>query len=207
MIFEALQSELFRFKFHSLDSKILKFPEFNLLMEQNPQVFSTHKDSELVASQNDFLASRLQKSFIYENSYSPDVFIRRLPGLSEPSLQQLWQQADILDCNEMTDSTILVIISKPDFDLTQDDLERAKLNLENGHSLVIFKDDKNHEIGIVVRSSIACNDEDFLSQRDKANQQILKQKTPVEWLSWYKNMSGWFPICIFKLKNQYSIFL
>ena len=32
MIFEALQSELFRFKFHSLGSKILKFPEFNLTM-------------------------------------------------------------------------------------------------------------------------------------------------------------------------------
>ena len=30
MIFEALQSELFRFKFHSLASNILKFPEFNL---------------------------------------------------------------------------------------------------------------------------------------------------------------------------------
>ena len=32
MIFKALQSELFRFKFHSLSSKILKIPEFNLLM-------------------------------------------------------------------------------------------------------------------------------------------------------------------------------
>ena len=32
MIFEALQSELFRFKFHSLSSKILKFPEFNLFI-------------------------------------------------------------------------------------------------------------------------------------------------------------------------------
>ena len=32
IIFEALQSELFRFKFHSLSSKILKFPEFNRLM-------------------------------------------------------------------------------------------------------------------------------------------------------------------------------
>jgi len=30
MIFEALQFELFRFKFHSLGSKILKFPGFNL---------------------------------------------------------------------------------------------------------------------------------------------------------------------------------
>ena len=30
MIFGALQSELFRFKTHSLGSKILKFPEFNL---------------------------------------------------------------------------------------------------------------------------------------------------------------------------------
>ena len=30
MIFEALQSELFRFKFHSLSSKILKIPEFSL---------------------------------------------------------------------------------------------------------------------------------------------------------------------------------
>ena len=32
MIFEALQSEQFRFKFYSLGSKILKFPEFNLLI-------------------------------------------------------------------------------------------------------------------------------------------------------------------------------
>ena len=28
--FEALQSEIFRFKFHSLGSEILKIPEFNL---------------------------------------------------------------------------------------------------------------------------------------------------------------------------------
>ena len=33
MIFEALQSKLFIFKFHSLGSKILKFPEFNLGMD------------------------------------------------------------------------------------------------------------------------------------------------------------------------------
>ena len=32
MIFGALQFELFRFKIHSLGSKILKFPEFNLSM-------------------------------------------------------------------------------------------------------------------------------------------------------------------------------
>ena len=32
MIFEALQFEIFRFKFHSLGSRILKFPEFNLPM-------------------------------------------------------------------------------------------------------------------------------------------------------------------------------
>ena len=32
MIFGALQFELFRFKIHSLGSKILKFPEFNLRM-------------------------------------------------------------------------------------------------------------------------------------------------------------------------------
>ena len=32
MIFEALQSELFRFKFQRLSSKILKFPEFNLFI-------------------------------------------------------------------------------------------------------------------------------------------------------------------------------
>ena len=30
MIFEALQSDIFRFKFHLLGSKILKIPEFNL---------------------------------------------------------------------------------------------------------------------------------------------------------------------------------
>ena len=32
MIFEALQSELFRFKFHAPSLKILKIPEFNLAM-------------------------------------------------------------------------------------------------------------------------------------------------------------------------------
>ena len=32
MIFEALQSALFGFNFHSLSSKTLKIPEFNLLM-------------------------------------------------------------------------------------------------------------------------------------------------------------------------------
>ena len=32
-IFEALQSDLFRFKFHSLGLKILKIPEFNLFYE------------------------------------------------------------------------------------------------------------------------------------------------------------------------------
>ena len=38
MFFQALQSELFRFKFHSLGSKILKIPEFNLLMYKIPAV-------------------------------------------------------------------------------------------------------------------------------------------------------------------------
>ena len=33
MTFEALQSELVRFKFHSLGSKIQKFPEFNLYID------------------------------------------------------------------------------------------------------------------------------------------------------------------------------
>ena len=32
MIFEALQSELFRFKFHAPSLKILKIPEFNLMI-------------------------------------------------------------------------------------------------------------------------------------------------------------------------------
>ena len=32
MIFEALQSELLDFKFHSWNSKILKIPEFNLAL-------------------------------------------------------------------------------------------------------------------------------------------------------------------------------
>ena len=35
MIFDALQSEFFRFKFHSLSSNILKLPEFNLIIRQN----------------------------------------------------------------------------------------------------------------------------------------------------------------------------
>ena len=39
MIFEALQSELFRFKFHSLSSKILKIPEFSLLIRWRYNLF------------------------------------------------------------------------------------------------------------------------------------------------------------------------
>ena len=35
MIFEALHFELFRFKFYSLSSKILKIPEFNLYIKLN----------------------------------------------------------------------------------------------------------------------------------------------------------------------------
>ena len=37
MIFEALQFELFRFNFHSMSSKILKIPEFNLNMDDNQE--------------------------------------------------------------------------------------------------------------------------------------------------------------------------
>ena len=33
MVFEALQSELFRFKIHTLTSKIIKIPEFNLFIK------------------------------------------------------------------------------------------------------------------------------------------------------------------------------
>ena len=39
MIFKALQSELFRFKFHSLSSKILKIPEFSLLIRWRYNLF------------------------------------------------------------------------------------------------------------------------------------------------------------------------
>ena len=35
MIFETLQSQLIRFKFHSLGSKLQKIPEFNLFMSEN----------------------------------------------------------------------------------------------------------------------------------------------------------------------------
>ena len=49
-IFEALQFELFRLKLHSLGSKILKFPEFNLHMSEiqvqtNTYQFSTETSS------------------------------------------------------------------------------------------------------------------------------------------------------------------
>ena len=37
MIFEALRSELFRFKFNALSSKILKIPEFNLTIDPPPR--------------------------------------------------------------------------------------------------------------------------------------------------------------------------
>ena len=153
------------------------------------RVFSTHKDSELVASQNDYLASRLQKLFIYENSYSPDVFIRRFSGLSEPgsNLQQVWKQINLLDCSRITERTILVFISKPDYELTQDDLVRAKMNFKNGGNIVIFNNGINKDIGFAVSGRAACQDKEFLTQL-KANHQILKQKSPLEWLSWYKNM-------------------
>ena len=43
MFFQALQSELFRFKFHSLESKIQKIPEFNLIIcnlsRKLPEIF------------------------------------------------------------------------------------------------------------------------------------------------------------------------
>ena len=47
-IFEALQSELFRLKFHAPSSKILKAPEFNLLIrgdvgDQNVQICHQHR--------------------------------------------------------------------------------------------------------------------------------------------------------------------
>jgi len=42
MIFEALQSELFRFKFHSLCWKILKFPEFNLVIHERDRILREH---------------------------------------------------------------------------------------------------------------------------------------------------------------------
>ena len=41
MIFEALQSEAFRFKFRSLGSKIIKIPKFNLMMGLSFQLSQT----------------------------------------------------------------------------------------------------------------------------------------------------------------------
>ena len=38
MIFQALHSELFRFKFHSLGSKIEKIPEFNLSIAETKRI-------------------------------------------------------------------------------------------------------------------------------------------------------------------------
>ena len=45
MIFEALQSELVRFDFHFLRSKLQKIPEFNLNIEQN-SVFKSVDSNE-----------------------------------------------------------------------------------------------------------------------------------------------------------------
>ena len=158
------------------------------------RVFSAQKDSELVASENDFLASKLQKLFIYENAYSPDVFVRRLSISTKPNLNlhQIWQQLNILHCNQMKDTTILVIILQPYFNLTQDDLERTKMHLENEDVIMVFKDDKNRKMGFAASSRTACNDEEFLSRHHLSMEMesILLQKTPLEWLSWYKNMSG-----------------
>ena len=92
----------------------------------------------------------------------------------------------------MKNTTILVIILQPYFNLTQDDLERTKMHLENEDVIMVFKDDKNRKIGFAASSRTACNDEEFLSRHHLSMEMesILMQKTPLEWLSWYKNMSG-----------------
>ena len=46
MIFETPQSELFRFKFQRLSSKILKFPEFNLAIGLIPSILVSSYDGE-----------------------------------------------------------------------------------------------------------------------------------------------------------------
>ena len=51
MIFKALQSELFRLKFHSLSSKIEKFPEFNLLILDFMEIFQKLENIKLLLSQ------------------------------------------------------------------------------------------------------------------------------------------------------------
>ena len=106
-------------------------------------------------------------------------------------MQQIWQQLNILNCTELQSGTIVAVISKPDLHFTQDDVERTKLHLKNGVKIMVFKDNKNNEIGFAVRLDVACNDEEFLSRHslNMAKQSILKQKKSLEWLSWYKNMS------------------
>ena len=106
-------------------------------------------------------------------------------------MQQIWQQLNILNCTEMKSGTIVAVISKPDIDFTQDDVERTKLHLENGVKLMVFKDEKNDGIGFAVRLDVACKDKEFFSRRNlnMAKQSILKQKSSLEWLSWYKSMS------------------
>ena len=47
MIFEALQSELFRFKFHAPSLKILKIPEFNLLISKTHEFLIKSKSKKL----------------------------------------------------------------------------------------------------------------------------------------------------------------
>ena len=70
MIFGALQFELFRFKIHSLGSKILKFPEFNLLIVAFDEA---EKSMSKIKSQDkkDGKGKHFQIQYGYEN---PDLF-------------------------------------------------------------------------------------------------------------------------------------
>ena len=45
MIFQALQSDTFRFEFHSLGSKILKIPEFNLVIDDLMLIFICNRQA------------------------------------------------------------------------------------------------------------------------------------------------------------------
>ena len=62
MIFEALQSEPFRFKFHSLESKILKISEFNLTISSC---------KALIGSRDHQISIKFETEFKYLDLFDP----------------------------------------------------------------------------------------------------------------------------------------
>ena len=81
MISEALQSELFRLKFHSLGSKILKIPEFNLVIVRRFWSIYLNSIHALNKSQYEHITHRLSCKWMGHFWFrsSEFVYLRILP--------------------------------------------------------------------------------------------------------------------------------